>query len=100
MVLTLVLAAVLHGTVVVGPTSPVCREGIPCTKPAAGVVLTFRRGTTVVRATTDRHGVYRVSMKAGTYTVKASVGMQIDPQQVIARSGDHRRNFSIDTGMR
>ncbi len=98
----LVLALVLlHGTVTIGPTTPVCRAGQPCSKPAAHVRLTFARGTTVVRVVTDGAGRYRVSLAAGTWTVRASVGMRIAPERfVVPRAPSATRDFAIDTGIR
>jgi len=100
MLATLVVAAVLHGTVNVGPVTPVCRVGVPCAKPAAGVVLTFTRGTHAFKAKTDTRGRYVITLAAGTYAVRASTGMRISPTQVTARAGIHLQIFAIDTGIR
>jgi len=100
MLATLVVAAVLHGTVNVGPVTPVCRVGVPCAKPAAGVVLTFTRGTHAFKAKTDTRGRYVITLAAGTYAVRASTGMRISPTQVTARAGSHLQSFAIDTGIR
>jgi len=97
---TLAAAAVLHGTVSIGPTTPVCRAGVPCEKPAAGVVLTFTRGTHVFRARTDGRGRYTITLPAGTYAVRASAGMRMTPVEVLVRAGSHLRGFAIDTGIR
>jgi hypothetical protein len=97
---TLAVAAVLHGSVTVGPVTPVCRVGTPCDKPASRVTLTFTHGTQVFKARTDTHGLYTVTLPPGTYAVKASTGMRIAPSQVTARAGRHLRSFSIDTGIR
>src|SRR5437016_5586811 len=50
----------LHGTVRIGPTTPVCREGVPCSKPAAHLLLSFDRGRSQVQTRTDALGRYRV----------------------------------------
>ena len=91
----------LFGVVTAGPTTPVCVAGRPCTKPAAGVVLTFSRaGAPVVRATTHSDGSYRLRLAPGLYAVRASVG-RLGPATVRVRTGAARRvDFSIDTGIR
>lgn len=99
--LLLVALTLLHGTVRIGPTVPVCRQGVPCDKPAARIGLTFTRGATSVRARTDALGRYRVRLAAGTWQVRASVGMRIEPVRfVVPRVASARRDFSIDTGIR
>ena len=100
--LTAVVALVLlHGTVTIGPTTPVCRVGVPCDKPAAKVTLTFTRPGRVVRAVTDAKGHYRVSLQAGTWNVRASAGMYIKPAKfVVPQALTATRNFAIDTGIR
>jgi hypothetical protein len=92
----------LRGQVTIGPTAPVCRAGEPCTKPATGVVLTFTRGPRRVTTRTDRTtGRYRVTLRAGAWSVRASAGMRIAPAVVnIATTRVTVRNFLIDTGIR
>jgi hypothetical protein len=91
----------VHGVVMIGPTSPVCRIGTPCSKRAAGVLLTFTRSRHRVAVRTGTAGGYRVTLPAGTWSVRASAGMRIDPSSVAVRAGRNAlRNFSIDTGIR
>ena len=97
---TLILAAVLHGSVTIGPVTPVCRVGVPCTRPAVAVVLTFTRGARVFTAKTGAGGRYAVTLAPGVYSVRASAGMRIAPARVTVRPGSHLRSFSIDTGIR
>ena len=97
---TLAAAAVLHGTVTIGPTTPVCQAGVPCTKPAAAVVLQFTRAKHVFAVRTDGRGRYSITLPAGVYAVRASVGMRIQPVQVTVPAGSHSRSFAIDTGIR
>jgi hypothetical protein len=94
----------LHGTVVRGPITPVCRLGVSCDAPAANVVLTFT-GAGVVRVThTNSYGVYRVELPAGTYSVRTSssaFGRIPLPATVRVRGGQSGKvNFMIDTGIR
>lgn len=99
--LLLVALTLLHGTVRIGPTTPVCRTGTPCDRPAGRAKLTFVHGATRVRTTTDALGRYRVRLAPGTWTVRANVGMRIAPESfVVPRATAARRDFSIDTGLR
>jgi hypothetical protein len=100
MVLLLALTLV-HGAVRIGPTTPVCKAGVPCDKPAAHVTLTFTHRTTHRRVTTDARGLYHVRLGAGRWTVRANAGMGIAPLRIVVPSAvTWRRNFSIDTGIR
>jgi hypothetical protein len=101
-VLTTLLALVLlHGTVTIGPTSPVCSVDHPCEKAAVKVTLTFSRPGRVVRAVTDENGRYRVSLPAGAWKVRASAGMFMKPATItLPRVRTATRNFAIDTGIR
>jgi hypothetical protein len=100
-VLLLVALTLVHGTVRIGPTTPVCREGIPCTKPAGRVVLTFTHRAERVRVRTDERGRYRVSLAPGAWTVSADVGVRVAPVRItVPRAASATRNFTIDTGIR
>jgi hypothetical protein len=100
MPLVVLVAGVLWGTVTIGPTTPVCRVGTPCSGPAKGATLTFSRAGRSVSAKTDAAGRYRVTLPAGTWSVRASVGMRVAPVSVLVRAGTHRANFDVDTGIR
>jgi len=101
----------LYGIVKKGPTSPVCRAGVPCDVPARAV-LTFTgsssTGSTIetnqVQLTTDNHGRYRVALDPGSYTVRpgrSTTTRPIKPRAVRVRAGHWDRiNFLIDTGIR
>ena len=95
-----VVAAVLHGTVTIGPLTPVCRVGTPCDGPAKRATLTFSRNGRSIAVKTDAAGRYRVSLAAGTWRVRTNAGMSIAPSSIVVRAGTHRRDFSIDTGIR
>jgi hypothetical protein len=98
--LPIALLALLHGTVTIGPVTPVCRVGVPCDKPAASVVLTFTHGARAFRTKTHADGTYTLRLPPGVYTVKSSEGMRVSPFQLTARKGSHAQRFSIDTGIR
>ena len=94
----------LQGTVTKGPTTPVCREGEPCTAPARVTLLFQRPGRAAVKVGTTALGTYRAILPAGYYTVKiAGIGRtrSIHPQRVHVRVGHlDRLDFEIDTGIR
>ena len=101
MLVAVLALTLLHGTVRIGPTMPVCRAGVPCSKPAARVVLTFSRATVRVRVRTDALGRYRVRLAPGTWTFTTRVGIRPAPVRfVVPRASSARRDFSIDTGIR
>jgi hypothetical protein len=101
-----VLLGGVHGVVMRGPTTPVCRVGMPCSEPAVGVQLTFSRGGKIAAtALTAAGGRYSVRLPAGIYTVgqrpAAKIGTGIRPQQVRVVGGASRRvDLFIDTGIR
>jgi hypothetical protein len=96
----------LHGTIMRGPTTPVCQVGKPCSAPMAGAVLVFRRnGVVAARARSDANGHYSVSLQVGTYTVSMAVrpkiGSGIKPQTIMLRRAVRTRiDFFVDTGIR
>jgi hypothetical protein len=99
-----ILASGLHGTVMKGPTAPVCRTGVPCSAPAS-VTLVFRRAGHVYRARSTQAGAYRITLPAGYYTVttkeRIGIGRNIRPQRIHVRAGrNDRLDFEIDTGIR
>jgi len=99
--LALVVLVLLHGVVRIGPTTPVCRVGQPCDKPAKRVALRFTSGARSVTTTTDAFGRYRVSLGPGTWTVHASLGRSIRPAQFfLPNVRSTVRNFAIDTVIR
>jgi len=101
--LALIAAAsvVVHGVVTIGPTSPVCREGAPCAKPAARVVMEFIQSSHLTMVTTDARGRYSVRLYPGTWTVVATRGVRTTPSRFIVRHvTSQRRDFALDTGIR
>jgi hypothetical protein len=91
----------LRGHVTIGPLTPVCRVGTPCSGPAKNTALVFQHGSKIYRVTTDGYGNYRIPLSAGSYGVRASKGMSIRPAVVTVVAGRTRTvNLSIDTGIR
>ncbi len=88
-----------------GPITPVCMVGVPCSEPAANVVLVFSRGGRVVaRTTTRRDGGYRLMLQPGRYSVRTRIrtlGSGLSPRIVVVpRNRVGRVDFDLDTGIR
>ncbi len=95
----------LHGVVYRGPTTPVCRAGIPCDAPAAGVTLVFSRpGIKKHTAKTKADGSYRILLPASIYTVttdQGPFGRTPSPHRIKVRLQHvDKLDFHIDTGIR
>jgi hypothetical protein len=95
----------LRGYVKRGPIMPVCRVGVPCSEPARGVKLIFsRNGKVAATAITSKKGFYRVTLRAGRYTVRTNKrGPEATPQPraaTVQTSTVKRRDFMLDTGLR
>ena len=95
----------LHGVVMEGPTKPVCKADEPCEKPAAGMVLQFKRtGRAPIQAKTSQTGKYSIKLRPGTYAVttvpRRAVGTGLTPRTVrVPRGRVARRDFHLDTGL-
>jgi hypothetical protein len=103
--LVLAVVAGLYGSVVRGPTMPVCRVDVPCDEPAANVTLLFSRKGTTTRVRTDARGRYRVRLRPGAYysvrTTGRGLGSFVKPARVrVPLRGFARANLYIDTGIR
>jgi hypothetical protein len=94
----------LVGKVSRGPITPVCRLGKPCSAPAAGVVLVFRRAGEIAQTRTNAWGRYRIGLAPGSWsasTARSRLGRGLVPAQVQVVAGQVATvNFSIDTGIR
>ena len=66
------LTGTIHGTVMRGPTAPVCRVGVPCSAPAKHVTLYFTRSGSTRSTVTDGRGRYAMRLPAGVYSVKTN----------------------------
>jgi Carboxypeptidase regulatory-like domain len=98
------LTGTIHGTVMRGPTAPVCRVGIPCSAPAKHVTLYFTRNGSTRSTVTDDRGRYAMRLPAGVYAVKTNqrpFGTTPQPRSVRVRAKTRTRvDFDIDTGIR
>ena len=95
--------ATLEGTVTIGPTTPVCRAGSPCTSLVANHTIVAKdiQGNTVATTTTDSNGKYVFHLKPGRYTLVPvpSIGLNMG-MPVIVIGGDNHFNLNLDTGIR
>ena len=93
----------VHGTVMRGPTKPVCEMATPCSEPAAGIVLVFDRAGVRTRVRTDAKGRYAIKLRRGTYVVRtalvAKIGRGLEPTTLLVR-GPRTADFLLDTGIR
>lgn len=96
----LLAAGLLYGTVSIGPITPVCRAGTPCSRLAAHVELTFVRPGRAISTRTTAKGRYRIELPLGTWTIRAGAGMRVAPLHVRVTRAPRRLAISIDTGIR
>jgi hypothetical protein len=91
----------LHGVVTIGPTQPVCRSGVPCSKPAGKALMEFTGPGGFHFATTDAHGRYSIRLVPGVWTVDVTAGVATTPRRITVRPvASLRRDFRVDTGIR
>jgi hypothetical protein len=100
-----VLAALLsglYGVVTRGPTTPVCRVDVPCTKPYGHSTLVFSHLALTRRVTTDAQGKYRIALPAGRWSLRVQdAHFGWTPTAVTVPSGRYAKlNVSVDTGIR
>jgi hypothetical protein len=98
-------ASGVRGTVLRSPVTPVCREGVACSAPAAGIALVFMRHDVVAgRVTSGRDGTFRLALPPGSYGVRLARTPRLGslrPQSVVVRSGRFTTlKLEIDTGIR
>jgi hypothetical protein len=100
----------VQGTVVRGPTAPVCIVGRPCSRPVAGALVTVRHVSSAVaavaaRGRTDLRGRFRFALPPDSYLVTVTMGTGIRSRtsvhRVLVQSGRFTTvRFVFDTGIR
>ena len=96
----------LYGKAVIAPASPVCQEGVPCSRPAKGFRLRFFRGTRHVADTrTDSAGRFRIALAPGIYSIGSPTPKRVYPHirprtATVPRGRYARLNVTIDVGIR
>jgi hypothetical protein len=94
------------GQIIEGPTTPVCRPNIPCTRPFANATVHVQDSATqnsVGTAVTNARGNFLVSVPQGAYIVRVQTGTLPRCPEVSATVGP--TNFTLvhiscDTGIR
>jgi hypothetical protein len=92
----------LRGAALLDPGYPVCKVGMPCTRPAAHALLRFwRNGRLVAHTRADVAGRYRIALPPRAYTVTSSSRTVVTPARIVVASDRYRRvTFRLDTGIR
>jgi hypothetical protein len=95
----------LTGTVVRGPTQPVCPVGDPCEAPFAATFDVYRAGLYVAQFQSDAQGAFKVGLVPGAYRVIPRANAPISPAgqfKDVAVGGDGYTTvtLSFDTGIR
>jgi hypothetical protein len=92
----------LRGLVTRGPTTPVCVAGLPCSKPAKNLVITFTRGSARRSVKTDSKGRYLIALAPGAWKISiAGTRFGYRPRSALVPKGAVGvRNITIDTGIR
>lgn len=95
-------ASGLRGTVLISPSSPVCKTGTACSRPAAHDLLRFwRDGKVVARTRTDARGRFRLALGPHVYRVTSGIKGALEPAWVSVATGRYRLvTFRIDIGIR
>lgn len=98
---------VIGGNVTEGPTTPVCRPNIPCTRPFSNATIQVLDSATrnpVGMAVTNRFGNFRVAVLPGRYLVHVQV-VGLFPRcpevgAVVRQRHVTRVKVACDTGIR
>ena len=99
-------ASAIEGRVSLGPSMPVCRQGIPCDRAFSGakVVVRTESGASIARATADEDGKFRVDVAAGVYNVGVDVDGPLPRcsqiRVVVTAGKPARADVDCDTGIR
>ena len=95
----------LEGTVLRGPTRPVCRVDNPCTAPFSATFEVWQGERVVARFQSDSEGHFLIHLAPGTYTVApdASAGILARSQVhevTVGPDGLTHVEWEFDTGIR
>ncbi len=97
---------IVEGRVSLGPTMPVCLQGVPCDGVYAGakIIVRLQGGEAVAHAVTNQQGKFRVDLAAGKYIVgvetEAALPRCSEAQVIIAAGVTVRADIDCDTGIR
>jgi len=103
---TSTLSTGLTGTVLRGPVTPVCQEGVPCDAPFSATFEVHRNGREVATFTSDAQGHFSVSLAPGAYRIvpTSSSGLMNPSAQAkdvqVGPEGITSVQLLFDTGIR
>jgi len=96
----------LEGTILLGPTQPVCQIDVSCDAPFVGPFELLQGATIAASFTTDAAGHFSVAAAPGTYTVAPSPSADVplparQGQEVtVGPTGMTHVELVFDTGIR
>jgi hypothetical protein len=97
---------IIEGRVSLGPTMPVCLQGVPCdgVYEDAKIVVRFQSGEAVAHALTNQAGKFRLDVATGKYIVGVDTDAPLprcsEAQVIIAAGVTIRADIDCDTGIR
>ena len=99
-------SGVIKGRVTLGPTTPLCREDVPCEGIYAGakIVVRTKSGEVCARSTSDQNGEFRIDVSPGRYIVAVDLQGKLprcSRREVTIAAGQATQvTLDCDTGMR
>jgi hypothetical protein len=96
----------LAGTVLRGPTQPVCAANQTCEAPFSSGFTVVKIGTVVATFRSDAQGRYEIQLQAGEYTIVPDSDAPImtpgaqAKDVTVGASGTTMLDFHFDTGIR
>jgi hypothetical protein len=96
----------LAGTVLRGPTQPVCAANQTCEAPFSSGFTVVKMGTVVATFRSDAQGRYEIQLQAGEYTIVPDSDAPImtpgsqAKDVTVGASGTTMLDFHFDTGIR
>lgn len=93
----------LTGTVLRGPTTPVCTPNVPCEAPFSALFTVEQNGHYMGQFHSDADGHFTTSLAPGTYSVVPSADAPVLPQAqpaTVGPIGYTTVTLHFDTGIR
>ena len=98
----------IEGVITLGPTTPVCSVGVPCSRPiSATIAITDVTGREVLAVTSGADGHFRADLPPGTYTLlplpmrSGTLYPRVVPLTVdVSPGGYTHTDVMYDTGIR
>lgn len=93
----------LTGTVLRGPTTPVCTQNVPCEAPFSASFLVEQNGHAIGQFHSDVDGHFTVSLAPGDYSIVPAPDAPVLPHAqpaTVGPSGYTMVTLHFDTGLR